>query len=100
MIGKTVFQYKFLEKLGEGGMDVVYKAEDTKLDRVITLKFLPSNLIKDLGAKKRFVHGACAASANNHENICTVYKVDEGDEDQRILNSFHHLIKIIKEHFI
>ncbi len=90
MIGQTVSHYKILDKLGEGGMGVVYKAQDLRLDRLVALKFLPAHLGADEEQRKRFFQEAKAASALDHPNVCTVYEIDQAPSGQIFISMAYY----------
>lgn len=97
MIGKTISHYKILKKIGSGGMGVIYKAQDTKLDRMVALKFLPRQFSINEEEKKRFIHEAKAAAALDHPNICSIYEIDETQDGQMFIAMAHYEGETLKE---
>ena len=97
MIGPTISHYENLQKVGEGGMGVVYRADDTKLMRTAALKFLPPELSRDPEARERFIHEAQAAAGLDHPNICAIHEIGETDDGQAFIAMAHYEGETLKE---
>ena len=96
MEGQTVSHFRVLEKLGGGGMGVVYKAHDDRLQRIVALKFLPPDLTRNDEARQRFIQEARAASALDHPNICTIHDIDSTSEGQMFLAMAYYAGETLK----
>ncbi len=88
LVGKSILHYKIVEQVGQGGMGVVYKAEDTKLERTVAVKFLPKHIAGNAEERKRFEIEAKAAAALNHPNIATIYNIEEADDELFIVMEY------------
>ena len=97
MIGKTISHYKIIERIGGGGMGVVFKAEDISLQRTVALKFLPPVFSTDQTARQRFVYEARAASSLDHPNICTIFEIDETQDGQSFIAMAYYDGESLKE---
>ena len=97
MIGKIISHYKIIERLGAGGMGIVYKAQDTKLDRFVALKFLPLQVGFDDDEKKRFIQEAKAASILQHNNICTIHEINETEDGQLFISMDYYIGETLKK---
>ncbi|MCG8603875.1 protein kinase, partial [bacterium] len=100
LVGKAILHYRILEQVGQGGMGVVYKAEDTKLKREVALKFLPTNALQGQEEKDRFTREAQAAAALNHPNIAHIYAIDEAEGQMFLAMEFiegQNLVGAIRE---
>src|SRR5260221_12552762 len=97
MIGRTISQYRIIEKLGQGGMGVVYRAEDTKLHRSVAIKMLPHGLGADEGQKTRFLQKAREAAAIDHANIGAIYEIDETNDGDLFITMAYYKGETLKE---
>ncbi len=97
LVGKTISHYKIVELLGSGGMGVVYRAEDTRLERTVALKFLPPELTRDEETRERFLREARAASAMEHNNICAIHEIDQTEDEHIFIVMAHYQGETLKE---
>ncbi len=97
MVGQTISHYNILQKLGQGGMGIIYKAEDVLLKRTVVLKFLPPDLTDDVEARERFIHEAQAASALDNPNICTIYEIGKSEQNQMFISMAYYEGETLKD---